>query len=141
MQPHDASLWRERLNAFAARPIDPAGRRRAAVAVTLTEEGTGAQIEGLPVHATWQQASALLLTRRADSLRVHAGQWALPGGRIDDGESPEQAALRELHEEVGLALDPGAVLGRLDDYATRSGYVLTPVVVCAGAAGAMAVAG
>jgi 8-oxo-dGTP pyrophosphatase MutT (NUDIX family) len=76
----------------------------------------------------------LLLTKRASELRNHAGQWAMPGGRIDAGESPEQAALRELHEEVGLALAAEAVLGRLDDYATRSGYVITPVVVWAGAA-------
>ncbi len=134
MQPHDADHWRQRLNAFATRAIDPEGRRRAAVAVTLTDEGAGAQIEGLPEHAAWQQSPALLLTRRADHLRAHAGQWAMPGGRIDDGESPEQAALRELHEEVGVALEPAAVLGRLDDYATRSGYVITPVVVWAGPA-------
>jgi hypothetical protein len=53
---------------------------------------------------------------------------------MDAGESPEQAALRELAEEVGLVLDPGAVLGRLDDYVTRSGYAISPVVVWAGAA-------
>ncbi|MDE2277370.1 MAG: CoA pyrophosphatase, partial [Burkholderiales bacterium] len=85
-------------------------------------------------HAAWRSAPALLLTRRAAGLRRHAGQWALPGGRIDEGETPEQAALRELVEEVGLQLDPPAVLGRLDDYATRSGYLITPVVVWAGAA-------
>jgi 8-oxo-dGTP pyrophosphatase MutT (NUDIX family) len=56
----------------------------------------------------------------------------LPGGRLDPGESPEVAALRELHEEVGVELDPDAVLGRLDDYVTRSGFVITPVVVWAG---------
>ena len=64
----------------------------------------------------------------------HSGQWALPGGRIDPGETPERAALRELAEEVGLHLDTDAVLGRLDDYATRSGFVITPVVMWAGAA-------
>jgi mutator protein MutT len=76
----------------------------------------------------------MLLTRRAETLRSHAGQWAFPGGRVDAGESAEQAALRELSEEVGVVRDHSAVLGRLDDYATRSGYVITPVVVWAGAA-------
>ncbi len=67
-------------------------------------------------------------------MRKHAGQWALPGGRIDSGETPEQAALREMAEEVHLELDADAVLGRLDDFVTRSGFVITPVVVWAGAA-------
>ncbi|MGD9832333.1 MAG: CoA pyrophosphatase [Piscinibacter sp.] len=109
-------------------------QRRAAVALPVTEAGFGADVPGLPVHARWSDAPALLLTRRSESLRSHAGQWALPGGRIDGGETPEQAALRELEEEVGLALDASAVLGRLDDYATRSGYLITPVVVWAGPA-------
>ena len=73
-----------------------------------------------------------LLTRRAPKLRAHAGQWALPGGRIDDGETPEDAARRELHEELGLHVPASEVLGLLDDYQTRSGFVITPVVVWAG---------
>jgi 8-oxo-dGTP pyrophosphatase MutT (NUDIX family) len=76
---------------------------------------------------------SLLITRRARGLRSHAGQWALPGGRRDPGESIEETALRELHEETGLHLDAGAVLGVLDDYVTRSGYVMTPAVVWGGA--------
>ncbi len=73
--------------------------------------------------------TAFVLTRRAASLRSHGGQWALPGGRCDAGETPVAAALRELHEELGLELAPDHVLGLLDDYPTRSGYLITPVVL------------
>jgi mutator protein MutT len=132
--PLTSTQLRERLAGFDVRGIDPAGRRRAAVAVAVTEAGHGADVQGTPHHAQWSDATALLLTRRAAGLSSHAGQWAMPGGRIDEGETPEQAALRELAEEVGLALAADAVCGRLDDYATRSGYVITPVVVWAGAA-------
>src|SRR5882762_9578606 len=92
--------------------------KRAAVAVALTEAEGG---------------TALLLTLRASGLRAHSNQWALPGGRCDAGETPVMAALRELHEELGLELGPGDVLGLLDDYPTRSGYLITPVVVWAAA--------
>jgi 8-oxo-dGTP pyrophosphatase MutT (NUDIX family) len=71
----------------------------------------------------------LLITRRAPGLRAHAGQWALPGGRRDPGETIEGTALRELREETGLVAAPADILGVLDDYVTRSGYVITPVVV------------
>ena len=124
----------ERLRNFELRTVGEHAQRSAAVAVAVTEEGFGAALPGMAQHAAWSERPALILTRRAETLRDHAGQWALPGGRIEPGESPEQAALRELFEEVQLALDPGAVLGRLDDYVTRSGYVITPVVVWAGAA-------
>lgn len=73
--------------------------------------------------------ACFVLTRRVGSLRAHAGQWALPGGRIEDGETAEDAARRETAEEVGLLLGPAAVLSLLDDYPTRSGYVITPVVL------------
>lgn len=76
--------------------------------------------------------AAFLLCRRATRLSSHSAQWALPGGRIDAGESPEQAALRELDEELGVRLEESSVLGLLDDYPTRSGYVITPVVVWGG---------
>lgn len=127
---------RHHLERFERQPVAPSAEHGAgaAVAVAVVDEGHGAALPGLPEHAAWQSTAALLLTRRALTLRRHAGQWALPGGRIDDGETPEVAALRELHEEVGLALGPDAVLGRLDDYRTRSGYLITPVVVWAGAA-------
>src|SRR5580693_6301763 len=92
--------------------------KRAAVAIALTADAG---------------ETALLLTRRASSLRSHRAQWALPGGRCDAGETQIQSALRELREELGLALGEDAVLGLLDDYPTRSGYLITPVVVWAGA--------
>ena len=75
---------------------------------------------------------ALLLTRRTNSLRTHSGQWALPGGRLDAGESAEDAALRELQEEINLSLPRNAIIGRLDDYITRSGYRITPIVLWSG---------
>lgn len=133
----DVSL-RERVRARLAQfdRLDTAhgARRPAAVALTLIEEGTGAGLDFVASPAGWSRDVGILLTRRAAGLRKHAGQWALPGGRIDEGESPEQAALRELQEEVGLALPPSAVLGRLDDYVTHSGFAITPVVVWGGEA-------
>ncbi len=80
-------------------------------------------------------APSLLLTRRAARLRGHAGQWALPGGRLNPGETAVEGALRETQEEVGLEIGADAVLGVLDDYVTRSGYVMTPVVCWAGEVG------
>jgi 8-oxo-dGTP pyrophosphatase MutT (NUDIX family) len=77
---------------------------------------------------------SLVITRRAPRLRSHAGQWALPGGSRDPGETIEEAALREMAEETGLELGPDAVLGLLDDYVTRSGYLISPVVVWGGPA-------
>ena len=124
----------QRLRDFPVRMLDAGAQRAAAVVIALVEEGEGAVIPGLARPGGWSLDAALLLTRRAESLAKHSGQWALPGGRVDEGESPQEAALRELHEEVGLRLDPAQVLGRLDDYASRSGFVITPVVVWAGAA-------
>ena len=77
-------------------------------------------------------AAGFIITRRSLKLKNHRGQWALPGGTIDAGESVEEAALRELAEEVGVEASPDAVIGRLDDYVTRSGFVISPVVVWAG---------
>lgn len=77
--------------------------------------------------------ASFLLCRRAARMNRHAGQWALPGGRLDADETPIDAALRELDEELGLTLRTDAVVGFLDDYVTRSGYLMTPVVLWAGA--------
>jgi 8-oxo-dGTP pyrophosphatase MutT (NUDIX family) len=111
----------ERCAAFARLPArEPAlALKRAAVAIALTEAGDAAD------------GTAMLLTLRAAGLRAHSSQWALPGGRCDEGETQVTAALRELHEELGLELGPDDVLGLLDDYPTRSGYLITPVVVWA----------
>jgi 8-oxo-dGTP pyrophosphatase MutT (NUDIX family) len=108
--------------AFARLPAPEAadGLRRAAVALTLVESDDTAG------------ATAVLLTKRTASLRAHAAQWALPGGRCDAGETPVETALRELDEELGLVLGAECVLGLLDDYPTRSGYLITPVVLWAG---------
>lgn len=76
---------------------------------------------------------AFLLCRRTSRLRRHAGQWALPGGRIDAGETALEAALREVDEELGLRLTADAVVGWLDDYETRSGYRISPAVLWGGA--------
>lgn len=104
----------QRLASFVRRDIALGDRRPAAVAVTVCRDGDGA---------------ALIVTRRSASLRAHSRQWALPGGRMDPGESSAASALRELQEEVALESGDEQVLGLLDDYATRSGYRITPVVV------------
>ena len=85
----------------------------------------------MTVMADTEGEACFVITRRVSSLRRHSGQWALPGGRIDDGEDPAVAALRELDEEVGLQCSQNDVLGFLDDYPTRSGFRITPVVVWA----------
>ncbi len=120
-----ALLERARANlaAFDRRPAALEGRKAAAVAVVLLPDDEG--------------RGCFLLTKRAPTLRAHTGQWALPGGRMDAGESPEGAALRELGEEVGLKLGAGTALGLLDDYPTRSGFVITPVVFWADDPGAL----
>ncbi|HYC53909.1 MAG TPA: CoA pyrophosphatase [Candidatus Binatia bacterium] len=105
------------LHSFERRAMPRRGLTPAAVAVTLLADDA--------------MRPCFVLTRRAARLRTHSRQWALPGGRLDEGESAEQAAVRELAEEVGLEVGSDRVLGLLDDYATRSGYVITPVVIWA----------
>jgi 8-oxo-dGTP pyrophosphatase MutT (NUDIX family) len=114
----------QNLSAFPQTTIDDPAARQAGVALVVAEaDDTG--------HA------CLLLTRRQRGLRRHSGQYALPGGRLDEGETFEDAALRELSEELGLTYDSERVLGALDDYKTRSGFIIRPFVVWGGALQAM----
>lgn len=105
----------ERLRRFPYVISSEPARRHAAVVLAIVDGDDGRQ--------------GIWLTKRQPTLRAHAGQWALPGGRVDDGETPEQAALRELAEEVGYFAEESEIIGRLDDFVTRSGYVMTPYVV------------
>jgi len=106
----------ERCAVFPRIAYDGPELKRSAVAITLVEADDGSG------------ETAFLLTRRVPKLRAHAGQWALPGGRCDPSETLEETAVRELREELGLTLAPDHLLGVLDDYPTRSGYAITPVV-------------
>ena len=107
---------RSNLSAFKDLRQSTEGKRQAAVAITIC------QCEG---------ESSVVVTRRSSKLKEHSGQWALPGGRVDDNETFIAAALRELEEEVNIKVEDEAVLGTLDDYVTRSGYVITPIVIFA----------
>ena len=111
---------------------DRKGFVHAAVAFTLVPCCEPAGVENISHLPGDEHQAGFVLTTRAAKLSSHAGQRAYPGGRVDPGESAREAALRELEEEVGLCLDAGRVLGRLDDYATRSGYVISPFVVWGG---------
>lgn len=115
---------RARLAGFdRKRRDDTASLKQAAVAICVAVRQDPADDWGGPDDA------AFLLTRRAPKLRAHSGQLALPGGRVDPGETIEQTALRELDEELGVSLGSDAVLGHLDPYPTRSGYLISPIVV------------
>ena len=113
---------RERIRAnlagYSRRTAAPEGLRAAAVSVVLAP---------LPDHGT-----SFLLTLRAPRLNAHAGQYALPGGKLDPGEDALAAARRELSEELGVEAGPAQVLGVLDDLPTRSGYLVTPFVIWLG---------
>ena len=98
----------------AAQPLIPA-----AVAVVMLRDAGG--------------EACIPLLIRAAGLARHPGQFALPGGKLNPGERAEVAALRELREELGLAVADDGILGSLDDFDTRSGFTITPVVLWSGA--------
>ncbi|WP_063011380.1 NUDIX hydrolase [Nocardia kruczakiae] len=111
-----------RLREFEFRTVaDVPGMRRASVVLCVLEH------DGQP---------CVVVIKRAYRGR-NAGQWALPGGRVDGDETAVAAGLRELHEEIGLVAPPTSVLGRLDDFPAASGFAITPIVVALDDPGAL----
>lgn len=123
---------RQNIQRFEMLTHDREDAKQAAVAITIVETGYGTGVYSMPTYDYWNKEAAIILTKRAPKLKNHSGQWAFPGGRMDPGETAEDAALRELSEEVGLKLDHDRVVGRLDDFTTRSGFVISPVVIWGG---------
>jgi 8-oxo-dGTP pyrophosphatase MutT (NUDIX family) len=115
---HVHEQWQDLTERFPRLALASAGRQRSVVAIVVVSAQSGSPY--------------FLLTRRSATLRRHPGQYALPGGKLDPDESIVEGMRRELVEELGLDLQPSAVVGMLDDYATRSGFLITPVVVSAG---------
>ena len=109
----------QHLRGFRQKEIDDPSLRLAGVALVVAQNPDNS-------------GACLLLTRRSAALRRHAGQYALPGGRVDEGETFQDAALRELSEELGLHYNSSTVLGALDDYQTRSGFCIRPYVIWGG---------
>jgi 8-oxo-dGTP pyrophosphatase MutT (NUDIX family) len=102
------------LAAFPRIALDTAHYRRAAVAILVSP---------------FRSRLTYVLTRRALTMRRGAGNYALPGGNFDPDEDDVDAAVRETHEELGVRLNKDACLGRLDDFVTLGGHVVTPVVL------------
>ncbi len=131
--PHLFDQISQNLDGFQVESHVEQAVKKAAVAITVVDVSNDPGVYGITGNEDRTDHAALILTRRDSRLKSHAGQWAFPGGRIDQGETPEETALRELSEEVGLELDHNRIIGRLDDYTTRSGYAITPVVIWGGA--------
>lgn len=123
------SLITENLRKFSRVHLESKKLRKAAVAITIVEFHGDSNLEGF--ESVDHTSAAVILTRRKSNLNHHAGQWAFPGGSVDEGESVVDAALRELDEEVHLCVDRHMVIGLLDDFITRSGFHITPVLIWA----------
>lgn len=89
--------------------------RKASVGIILVEAQEG--------------KAGFILTRRSRGLRNHSHQYALPGGRIDPGETREETVLREVREEIGISASRNEIIGCLDEYETRSGFSITPIIL------------
>lgn len=108
--PPGSERWPPRMREQLTTDLKPAG-----VLVPLIERGT--------------ETLSVLLTRRAEDLKHHAGQVSFPGGRMESGDVDIAAtALRETQEEVGIASDSVSIIGYLEPMPTITGYAVTPVV-------------
>jgi 8-oxo-dGTP pyrophosphatase MutT (NUDIX family) len=118
--------------AIAERLADPAALRRVSRSISSDAEMVppgrivaAAVLVPIVAHA---QEPSVLLTLRSARLNSHPGQVSFPGGRMEDGETPEAAALREAAEEVGLDPRLPELIGRLPEHVTGTGFHVTPVV-------------
>ncbi len=107
---------KQNLASFQTIQIDDPELRHAAVAIVVMADSRN--VDG----------HSILLTLRTSHLKQHSGQYALPGGKLDQGETAVETALRELDEELGISLNDTHLLGALDDYPTRSGFRISPFV-------------